>query len=181
MADLVERLTTPTPAQADKMTKTSPAAQGTVRYSSGCFDKNDVELFVGDRVRYNFAGPHTKEEYWNPEYEIVFDPPCFTLKHIGGGKDGGRHLFILKHGRVNRDLELIGRASPSPEALPGSGVDARHRVADAINRARYHSPEPGLPERGVDEEDPRSQEYAFRLADAAIAALTSAPAPEDRT
>lgn len=67
-------------------------------------------------------------------------------------------------------------AAPSPPAGGGEQVaGARHAVADAINRARYYSPEPGLRERGVDDEDPRSQEYAYRLADAAMSAMPSSP------
>lgn len=100
----------------------APATVESARVSSGCFDKDGNELFVGDRVRHNFSGPHTKEEYWNPEYEIVFDPPSFTLKHIGGGKDGGQHLFILKYGRVNGDLELISRAALAP-AIPATSAE----------------------------------------------------------
>jgi hypothetical protein len=43
-------------------------------------------------------------------------------------------------------------------------------VADAVNRARYRSPTPGLPERGVHEEDSSSKEYAYRLGKAALLA-----------
>lgn len=73
--------------------------------SSGCFANDGKELKVGDRVRYRNDGPETKPEYWSPEYEIVFEPPSFTLKHIGGGKDGGSHAFILRN--RNRKLERL--------------------------------------------------------------------------
>ena len=43
------------------------------------------------------------------------------------------------------------------------------KVADAINRARYVPG--GLPECGLADEDRSSQEYARRLARAAIAAM----------
>lgn len=66
------------------------------------------------------------------------------------------------------------------ETPAGDREVLRHAVADAINRARYQSPEPGLPERGVDDEDPRSQEYSFRLADAAMRALTAAAPASER-
>lgn len=51
-----------------------------------------------------------------------------------------------------------------------SAVEA---VADAINRARYHSPiAPNLRERGLADEDASSKEYAFRLARAALSAAS---------
>lgn len=79
------------------------------RNSTGCSDKDGNVLFVGDRVRYRKEGLYIKEEYWNPEYEIIFKAPCFTLRHVGGGKDAGSHDFILKCGGGNGDLELISR------------------------------------------------------------------------
>jgi hypothetical protein len=75
--------------------------------ATGCKDCHGVMIMLGDKVRYNLEGSHTKEEYWNPEYEIIFDAPCFTLKYIGGGKDGGSHQFKLKHGGANGTLEII--------------------------------------------------------------------------
>lgn len=73
----------------------------------GLRDSNGNELRCGDTVRYRLEGSHTKEEYWNPEYRIIYDAPSFTLEHIGGGKDGGSRDFKLKHGGGNGDLELI--------------------------------------------------------------------------
>ena len=51
---------------------------------TGCRDMNGVMIRLGDIVRYNLSSKYTKREYWNPEYEVIFDPPCFTLKHVGG-------------------------------------------------------------------------------------------------
>lgn len=80
---------------------------------TGIYDKDNHPLFVGDTIRYLLDGPSTKEEYWNPEYEIVFDAPCFTLKHIGGGKDGdGPHTFILKHRQDSIELLNSGIYNP---------------------------------------------------------------------
>ena len=79
------------------------------RNSTGCADKDGNTLFVGDKVRYRQEGPHIKTEYWNPEYEIIFQAPCFTLRHIGGGKDDKSHGFILRCGGLNGSLELISR------------------------------------------------------------------------
>lgn len=90
-------------------------------FDTGCKDKHGNPIHLGDRVRYNLQGSYTKREYWNPEYEVIFDPPMFTLKHVGGGKDGGSHLFILKCGGSNGDLEIIekGNAAALTEAGPG--------------------------------------------------------------
>lgn len=79
------------------------------RLNAGVYDMHGQLLFLGDRVRYVNQGTHTKQEYWNPEYEIIWDPPCFSLKHIGGGQDGGDHAFILKYGGSNGDLEFLSR------------------------------------------------------------------------
>lgn len=85
---------------------------------TGCKDKDGNALYLGDRVRYRLEGSHTKREYWNPEYEIIWDAPSFTLKHVGGGKDGGSHAFILKHGGFNGDLTLISRGPHHPAPQP---------------------------------------------------------------
>lgn len=92
----------------------TPTPQKHVPVCTGCKDKDGTLLFLGDRVRYRLEGPHTKKEYWNPEFEIVWDAPSFTLKHVGGGKDGGSHDFILKHGGFNGDLSLISRGDHHP-------------------------------------------------------------------
>lgn len=73
----------------------------------GVKDMHGTEIRLGDRVRYNLQGSHTKPEYWNPEYRVVYDPPGFTLKHVGGGKDGGSHDFMLRCGGGNGNLEII--------------------------------------------------------------------------
>ena len=93
---------------------------------TGCKDKDGNLLFLGDRVRYLLAGKHTKEEYWNPEYEIVWEAPTFTLKHIGGGKDGGSHDWILRTGFVNKSLVLLSRGDRRPEAQKSSTSPSTH-------------------------------------------------------
>jgi hypothetical protein len=95
------------------------------RTSTGVKDKDGNELFLGDKVRYLISGPHTKKDYWNPEYEIVWKAPAFTLKHIGGGKHGDNADFILRCGGGNGALELIERAAlehaaPAAEPVEGS-------------------------------------------------------------
>jgi hypothetical protein len=98
---------------------------------TGCRDKNGRIIHLGDRVLYRIAGKHTKEEYWNPEYEVVWDAPCFTLKHVGGGKDGGNHAFILKHGGGNGYLEVITAAlsaRPAQGAVTEAMVEAGARA-----------------------------------------------------
>lgn len=108
-------------AEYDRVTaalSTRPAQEPVAALSTGCKCKDGNELFVGDRVRYLIEGPHTKQEYWNPEYEIVFTPPCFSLKRVGGGLDGGDHLFILRTGFVNQSLELLSRGKKSAAPQP---------------------------------------------------------------
>lgn len=54
---------------------------------TGVMDKDGREICVGDRIMIDLSGNATKREYWRPEYEVVFKPPHFTLKHVGGDKD----------------------------------------------------------------------------------------------
>lgn len=77
------------------------------RISTGLRDRHGREIHLGDRVCYRNAGPYTKEEYWDPEYEVIWDPPSFRLRHVGGGKSGDSLGFKLKHGGANGNLELI--------------------------------------------------------------------------
>lgn len=78
----------------------------------GVNDKFGTPIFEGDRVRYNLEGAHTRPDYWNPEYIVVYEPPAFTLKWVGGGKDGGSHDFMLKHGGNNGSLEIVFLEKP---------------------------------------------------------------------
>lgn len=80
-----------------------------IKWWTGLKDMHGKRIHLGDRVRYNHQGSHTKREYWNPEYEIIWKAPCFTLKHVGGGQDAGSHDFILRYGGSNGYLEVIGR------------------------------------------------------------------------
>lgn len=96
--------------------------------NTGVKDKDGEPLYLGDRVRYCIESRHTEEAYWNPEYEIVWKAPSFTLKHVGGGKDGGSHDFILRCGGSNGDLQLLQRgalytAAPSPKGEAVAYVD----------------------------------------------------------
>ena len=84
---------------------------------TGCKDRNGHMVCLGDHVRYRLEGAHTKPEYWNPEYEVIFIAPSFTLKHIGGGKDGGNHDFKLRCGGGNGDLEIIKRPTDLDETV----------------------------------------------------------------
>lgn len=92
------------------MKKAAKTTKATTLVATGVCDMHGKPIMLGDRVRYNNAGDHTKEEYWNPEYEVIFDPPAFTLKHVGGGKCGGSNEFKLKYGGSNGNLEIIQKA-----------------------------------------------------------------------
>ena len=68
-------------------------------------------------------------------------------------------------------FKFHGYSGPCPkpplprEKITDAAVD---QIADAINRARYVG---GLPERALADEDHSAQEYARRLARAAMAAM----------
>ena len=76
--------------------------------SSRVFDKNGVELEVGHIVLHHNQSQYTRCEYWDPIYEVVYAAPSFGLKWIGGGKDGGNHLFTLRS-RTN-ELEVVAKS-----------------------------------------------------------------------
>lgn len=84
---------------------------------TGCYDKHGTAIHEGDFVRYNLEGYPTRREYWNPVYQVIFEPPAFTLKHVGGGKDGGDHAFKLRCGGGNGCLEIIDQPQSEPETL----------------------------------------------------------------
>lgn len=63
---------------------------------TGVMDKDGREICVGDRIMIDINSGATKREYWHPEYEVVFNPPCFTLKHVGGDKDSDTARFYWR-------------------------------------------------------------------------------------
>jgi len=77
--------------------------------STGVKDANGDVIHLGDRVVCKNKSSRTKKEYWNPEYEVVWEAPSFTLKHVGGGLDIGSHNFNLKHGGGNGFLFIVKR------------------------------------------------------------------------
>lgn len=73
----------------------------------GLKDASGREIRLGDRVLYRREGKFTKREFWNPEYEVVYDAPCFTLRHVGGGKDAGSNRFKLRNGGRHGHLVIL--------------------------------------------------------------------------
>ena len=67
---------------------------------TGCYDVIGRKLYLGDTVVLVNDGPHTKPEYWNLVYKIIFNAPSYTLKHIGCGKDCGAYAFALRNRRL---------------------------------------------------------------------------------
>ena len=112
-------------ALTELLSHRTPASTGEVT-GIGVRDMNGVELRLGDRVRDNNESPHTKREYWNPEYEVVWDAPCYVLKHVGGGLPDDNAAFLLKHGGANGNLELVSRAAltAAPAARPSEAAVA---------------------------------------------------------
>ncbi len=107
--------------------------------STGCFDMNHREIFLGDRVIYHLEGSHTKQEYWNPEYEVIWQPPTFELKRVGGGLDCNSHMFILRYGGVNGKLEVMDTTHPEP--IPSVLVNVkRYRIDTNVGQCIQEDP-----------------------------------------
>jgi hypothetical protein len=70
-------------------------------HDTGVFDVVGKPIMEGDRVLDPCEGPHTKREYWNPEYVVIWEAPKFTLRHVGGGKSTDNFDFLLRNARHN--------------------------------------------------------------------------------
>lgn len=81
-------------------------------------DRNGREIMLGDLVLHHNAGPNTKREYWNGEYEVRWEAPSFVLRHVGGGlaSDMG---FAFKH--RPETLEVIPQPVGNGEPLAKHG------------------------------------------------------------
>jgi NTP pyrophosphatase (non-canonical NTP hydrolase) len=75
----------------------------------GKYDKNGTIICEGDLVQHHNVNSITKPEYWNPIYVVRWDPPCFVLQYVGGGKQAGNAAFILRH--YPSKLEVISKAT----------------------------------------------------------------------
>lgn len=114
---LLERDILNLPAAPFDATTVERAAQVAGPYRrTGVFDRDGREICVGDRIRIDLTSNHTKPEYWKPEYEVVFQPPQFALKHVGGDKDSdtARFYFRVPQPRSTESIETI-YAAPAPE------------------------------------------------------------------
>lgn len=81
-----------------------------------CIDKTGRQIMEGDLVRYNNAGKHVKEDYWNPIYRVVWKAPGFDLEHFGGGKPTDMDTrFLMQH---RQDLLEIIESEPADEFEP---------------------------------------------------------------
>ena len=104
-------------------TARADAAEALAYHRTGVFDKDGREICVGDHIRIDLESKHTKEEYWKPEYEVIFEAPHYTLKHIGGGKNSDTALFYWRVPQPSSTakIETIALA----QQPPASGDDGR--------------------------------------------------------
>ncbi len=88
---------------------------------TGVKDRDGREICVGDRLRIHLNGPNTKQEYWNPEYEVVFKAPSFGLKHVGGGKDSdtARWHFRTPQPSSTQAIETLSAQDAPSASLAG--------------------------------------------------------------
>jgi hypothetical protein len=119
-------------------------------------------------------------------FERWAEPSGYRLR-LYDGEETGRRYYYLSTERV---WLAWCAASPSPEALPASGVEAARIALERIARWVGEFPETGQFWDTANTE-PMSYAACFgsngerdfmrSIAREALAALTSAPAPEDRT
>lgn len=106
-------------ARADRAEAALAAQINAVPLRTGLFDKDGREICLGDRLRHLNASPLTKQEYWFPEYEVIWDAPSFRLKHTGGGKSSDP-MFAFKY--CSKEFEAI-TAQPHDRSDKIKGAD----------------------------------------------------------
>lgn len=104
-------------------TARADAAEAMIYRRTGVKDRDGREICVGDRIRIDLSSPHTKEEYWRPEYEVIFRAPHYNLKHVGGDKDSdtARWYFSTPQPSSTARIETTALA----QQPPASGDDGR--------------------------------------------------------
>jgi len=80
----------------------------------GRIDKNGKLIFEGDIIKQDRIHEYTKEEYWEPEFIIVWELLGFASVHCGGGLPGANLDFTLKY-YSHCDIEVIGNIYENPE------------------------------------------------------------------
>lgn len=88
---------------------------------TGILDCTGREICSGDRILIDLTSPNTKKEYWQPEYEVVWNAPAFDLHHVGGDKDSdtARWYFRVPQKRSTEKIKVISPSSiaSAPRAL----------------------------------------------------------------
>lgn len=116
---------------------------------TGVSDRDGREILVGDTIRIHLSGKHTKKEYWNPEYRVVFKAPRFTLEHIGGGLDSStaRFYFDVPQASSTAAIETLTLldsppADPVREAAISPITDLLPDAIAAAEKAMAKFPQP---------------------------------------
>ena len=85
----------------------SPVEIAARDHGIGVTDKNGRMIKLGDRIVVRNKSPHTMQEYWEPQYVVIYRAPSFWLRHIGGGKDAGDYGWTLRQGGGARNIEVL--------------------------------------------------------------------------
>jgi Lar family restriction alleviation protein len=94
---------------------------------TGIKDNRGREICEGDTIRVLLSDHRCKEEYWNPEYKVVFKAPSFTLSRIGGGKNSDTAHFIFRTAPSKIETLTIRALIDLPAAAALSDMLARAR------------------------------------------------------
>ncbi len=90
---------------------------------TGVRDNKGREICLGDRLRFLNKSHDTPEENWFPEYEVIWNPPSFILRHIGGGSNPDTPWLGLKY--LSEQFETIYEApAVQPVAVQDAARDA---------------------------------------------------------
>ena len=106
---------------------------------TGVYDRDGRMICVGDRIRIDLKSPHTKTEYWYPEYEVVFKAPQFELRHVGGDKDSdtARWYFRVPQPSSTAKIETIRALAPIDGLALVQELRAERDAASSVAATAY--------------------------------------------
>lgn len=104
---------------------------------TGVMDKDGREICVGDRIMIDLSSPNTKREYWRPEYEVVFKPPFFTIRHVGGDKPSDTADFYWRVPQPSSTEKIITLSIAALDLTPVPDAAAIREATARLQKLAY--------------------------------------------